>query len=513
VSGWRSSLRPSITGRARAWLCGAGALLWSAVAAPQPGAVARFAIVLANNTAPDVATLQYADDDALAVHRLLLDAGIDSRLLVSVDRATRQAHPSLASDTPATAHNLLAQSTAVRAALLRAQQAGARTEFYFFFSGHGDVDAGEGYIRLEDQRFSRGDLHQLLRSLGADRNHVIVDACSSWFMVSSKNAQGDRREPFDPALLARQVPLELGNTGFILSSAADRESHEWSRLGAGILSHEVKSGLRGAADANLDGQVSYAELAAFLQAANASITQPRLRPEPFVAPPAVDNWDSVLLSWEDRSPSARLAPGLVGHVFVENDQGERVLDAHPAHDQALRLYLPSERPLFVRDDAGAREHELAQNDPIDIPPLHAATPLLAKGAEARALERLFASPFGWRDVEQQRQRAVEAALPVRDTDASLESWRDALGYTALGTAAVGLTFATLSAITSLQAADAPQVQVPQLNHRIQTERRWALGFGGAALLAAGGWLSLELNSKGGLNWGLGFGRLSAVPTP
>ncbi len=50
-------------------------------------------------------------------------------------------------------------------------------ELFVFYSGHGDVAHGEGYVMLEDRRLTRRMLYQLLASSGAERNHVIVDAC------------------------------------------------------------------------------------------------------------------------------------------------------------------------------------------------------------------------------------------------------------------------------------------------------------------------------------------------
>lgn len=60
--------------------------------------VARFAIVVGNNR-PETGrgeVLHYADDDAVATHRLLLEAGVDSVLLVTLDDDSRKLYPSVA---------------------------------------------------------------------------------------------------------------------------------------------------------------------------------------------------------------------------------------------------------------------------------------------------------------------------------------------------------------------------------------------------------------------------------
>jgi hypothetical protein len=45
------------------------------------------------------------------------------------------------------------------------------------------------------------------------------------------------------------------------------------------LSHELRSALRGAADADRDARVTYAELGAFLKVANRAIPNERFRPD------------------------------------------------------------------------------------------------------------------------------------------------------------------------------------------------------------------------------------------
>ena len=74
----------------------------------------------------------------------------------------------------------------MRAAVARGEQA----ELLVFYSGHGDVAGGEGYVVLEDRRVTRGDLHDLLARSPAARNHVFVDACKSYFMAFEKGPGG-----------------------------------------------------------------------------------------------------------------------------------------------------------------------------------------------------------------------------------------------------------------------------------------------------------------------------------
>src|SRR6202011_1444656 len=99
-------------------------------------------------------------------------------------------------------------------------------------------------------------------------------------------------------------PELFPNVGFLLSSSAGTDSHEWDEFQGGVFSHEVLSALRGAADADSDGAVSYAELGAFVLKANAAVPNARFRPRFTVHPPHVDHQElkTVLLRW---SPEAR----------------------------------------------------------------------------------------------------------------------------------------------------------------------------------------------------------------
>jgi hypothetical protein len=62
------------------------------------GGVDRYAIVLGNSTpdSDDARALRYADDDAIAVHVLLREAGVTSILLTQLDADTARLHPELA---------------------------------------------------------------------------------------------------------------------------------------------------------------------------------------------------------------------------------------------------------------------------------------------------------------------------------------------------------------------------------------------------------------------------------
>jgi hypothetical protein len=466
-----------------------------------PPPPARFAIVVGNNRAHGVETLRYADDDALAMQSLFLDADVDSRLLTTFDDATRELYPLASSAGAPTLAELERELAAVRAAIVASIARGTTTEFYFFYSGHGDVEGGEGRLILEDHALSRGELYDLLKASGATRSHVLLDACSS-FLVASKRADEQRREPVDPTFAMSRTPAELDNVGFVLSSSSDRDSHEWARYEAGIVSHELRSGLRGAADADLDGRITYAELAAFMHQANRAIDIPRLRPEPFVAPPGTD-FQAPLLSWQPGTESVRVRGGATGHFYVENVRGQRLLDAHPAPGQWVYLHLPGNRPLFIRGHERPAEYELAIWTAPEVTELTPMTSVLVqpKGAEELALNRLFAASFGPDHVAEYERGVASRRRPVSaPLDAESSPWMRPLGYAALTAALAGGALSAAALVTRLDALDASQPDARHANDRIERLHQLSL-------------VPYVTAATTGLMWGwLKFGSSAASPS-
>lgn len=458
--------------------------------------VARFALVVGNNQPPagTTSTLRYADDDAVAMHRLLVQAGVESRLLVRLDRDSRRLHGPLEAAGAPRAADLARAVGELTSAIARAKARGNESELLIFYSGHGDIDAGEGFVMLEDQRLTRRRLFELLKSSKATRNHVFIDACRSYFLVFDRGPGGQRRR-YSGAPPQDAVPSHLANTGFVLSTSSDRESHEWERFQGGILSHELRSALRGAADTNLDGAIDYGELGAFLTTANRSIENPRFRPSFTVRPPA-GNFRQSVLAWRGTAPLVSSRNDL-GHFYVETARGERILDAHPAAGQALRLWPPPERPLFVRPTGGAVEYVVQSGKPTDLASL-AASPLevASRGALSLAFERLFADSFGTEDVW--RYEAASDRLPEPPanpagpdgpggSDRTRVRLQFTLGTIAIVAEATALSLNAAAAIEYWRSSGDSQRELETSNERVHTLNRASLPFHATAALAGLGW--------------------------
>ena len=307
-------------------------------------ASAIFAVIVTNNrsTRLDRPDLQYADDDGARYYQLFRGVAPTDhvRLLTRFDPATASVHPELVPVAqPPRRAELLATLAEARGAILEARRAGKHTEFYFVFAGHGDVENGIGYLDLEDARIDPAFLErEVVDRVPADTLHVVLDSCNSFFVVNPRKPGGRRwATPRDLALgFAARHP----NVGLFLSTNSEAEVYEWSELESGIFSHEVRSGLSGAADADGDGRVSYAELAGFVDRANAKLPSANLRPHVFQRGP---NGDAGAVLFSPASATGRrltIGPG-ERRLWIRGAGNERLLDLHK--EQApMTIVVPGE---------------------------------------------------------------------------------------------------------------------------------------------------------------------------
>lgn len=467
-------------------------LLWCAVS---HAGVRRFALVVGSNTGEGVqaAPLRYADDDAVSMHELFKEAGIESALVATLDNDTARLHPLTAGLGEATLTRLKQVFAAQVEQMSKARAQGAEVEWIFFFSGHGDVERGEGFLGLGQGQLTRSQLHdEILAKAPADRVHVIIDACKSAFIVAGKGP-GGKRLPFPYAFASD--PARPTHIGFVLSASSLRDSHEWERYQAGVFSHEVRSGLRGGADVNGDGSISYGELGAFLHSANQAIASPAYRPDFMVLPPqGAAGLSASVLTWP-KAPTV-LADADLGHVYVERPSGERLLDLHPARGFFAKLFLPAERPLFIRSADDRREVKVEPEGAVKLSELAVTSASTAsKGSLNMALQQLFASPFGADTVERwsSNWRAPElTSLELSLEPRTPERLRRTVGWTALGTAAAGATFFAVAWGRTAESTQFSQAYRVQRNRELS-----ALNTAGVASMAVAGvagaaWLGLTL---------------------
>jgi hypothetical protein len=416
--------------RALAALVAAAGLLLAGRASAEP-VTRTFAIVVANNRSLSLALpdLQYADDDGARYYRLFRAAGGQSNveLLTTFDRSSALVYPGLKEAAkPATQSELVRAVARVRAAVLEAKKRGERSQLYFVFAGHGEVAGGRGYVHLEDARIDGTFIErEIITKIPAETKHVLLDSCNSFFVINPRKPGGRRwATPKDMALgFAARHP----EVGLFLSTNSDEEVFEWSELESGVFSHEVRSGLTGAADVNLDGNISYAELGGFVAQANRGIVRENLRPQVYFNGPR-GNRNASLFSLQGLQGRRLKLGAEQARIWVRGETGERLVDLHKESGQLALLLPESQQALsvFVQTppaQAGAppnlvERQVTAGNEPVDLGSLEPQPPRLAARGD-QLFGSLFASPYGPRAYAQYLETSRKEPEPVygvRDED-------------------------------------------------------------------------------------------------
>ncbi|MFT3706302.1 MAG: hypothetical protein QM817_01420 [Archangium sp.] len=360
-----------------------------------------FALVTTNNRSLSSTreTLRFADDDGVQYAQLFAERFGAGRvvLLTELDEQTRALNPGYAKLPAPTRANLDSALTTLRSSLEAARTAGEQTEVFLVFAGHGDVDQGVGYLELADQRFTARDLESVLGALPADRVHLIIDSCNSYFMLNPRKPGGRRwsTEPLDTRSLSERFP----NVGTFVSTNAEAIAYEWSELQSGIFSYEVRSGLRGGADADGDGQVTYRELAGFVERANQRIVNQSYRPRVSFAGPKGDA-NAALLARAETTEGAmlQLDDSRARRLTLRDAQGVRVLDVNQEQGTPLTLRLPA-GPLQVTERTEAdgvlrsTTLSLAAGFRGALDSAQPASSLTSRG-ESEVFRELFREPFG-----------------------------------------------------------------------------------------------------------------------
>ncbi len=371
-----------------------GLLLPRPAGASSPAPAARptiFALVIGVSRPIDRRSdpLLYADDDAILFHKLFMRIG-QSILLVEPDAESARRHGPLPEARPPTRANVRAAAEELLGRIAAARARGEAPQLYFIYSGHGEVVRSQGHLALADGRFTARDLGVLLGRSRAEGNHVIVDACKSYFIVRPGGGGGGG----DATTLVERFP----NTGFILSTSAASSSHEWEVLHAGIFSHEVRSGLVGAADLDGDGLVSYDELRGFVEVANATIGDARFRPRIFVHAPHGDGDRALFRVRPSRFPSLTIPASRAGRYLIEDARGVRLADLHSG--ARVVIVVPELARLYVHDLGRALVYR------VDPRPGERHLSLVAEPARPRrsasheAFSHIFERPFAQGSYEE-----------------------------------------------------------------------------------------------------------------
>jgi hypothetical protein len=231
-------------------LC-AAALLPLGATATSARASDRFAIVVGANAGDvDERPLRYAERDAQRMAETLARFGQvppeNALVLLAPDRA-----------------DLDRALTAMRGRIATATEGEDRPVVFFYYSGHADAQS----IHLGGARFAFAELKRQVAALGADVAVFIVDACRSGGLLRAKGAR-----PAEGFVIRVEDELKSTGLAIITSSSESEDAQESDRLGGGIFTHHLLTGLAGAADATRDGRVDLAEAYRYAWAATIAAT-------------------------------------------------------------------------------------------------------------------------------------------------------------------------------------------------------------------------------------------------
>lgn len=415
---------------------------------------ATFALIIGSNQSVDsnLTPLRYADDDAARYLDLFRLLGARTYLLARLDDNTKRLHPQAAAEaTDPKKSSFDAALAQLTADVTKASLRKVETVVYFVYAGHGNIANGQGYITLEDLRITGNDLATIFAKLPATKIHVIADACASYFLAYSRGPGGERR-PIEAGFGLGNVGALANDSrvGLLLSTSSARESHEWDAFQSGVFSHEVRSGLYGAADADGDGVVSYHEIAAFVTRANAAIPNERYRPDVHARAPR--GGDTLLDLRRANGRRLEIDGKHAGHYFLEDSRGVRIADVHNADGQSLSLIRPAPSGrTYLRRISDGKEFVIdSRREVVALADLKAEEPRSSiRGAAHESFANLFTLPFD-QEVVASSPKPEEAPPPTSDLRADtrqdvapakkppVPTWRLVTGFSALGAGALSL---------------------------------------------------------------------------
>lgn len=306
------------------------ALVAAAPSAPSGDTVPirRFALVVgANDGGTDRIRLRYARSDAEHVARVLGRLGG-----ISPEDAIVLLDPSEAA---------LREAFRTLEGRIREARATRRAELVVYYSGHSD-DQG---LLLRGARVPYADVRRWLETVGAEVRIAILDSCSSGALTRHK---GGRRAP--PFLVDTSTAVK--GHAILTSSAADEASQESDRIEASFFTHFLLTGLRGAADASLDGKVTVSEAYQFAFGETLARTE---RTRSGAQHPAYDiqlvgSGDVVLTDLRGTDATLVFPEAVAGRYFVRDGEGRLVAELRKIAGRPVELGLDAGSYRIVRED-------------------------------------------------------------------------------------------------------------------------------------------------------------------
>ena len=293
--------------------------------------VATYALVIGSNAGgPGQQELRFAEDDARKVGQVLTDLGG-----YRADTVDIVVHP-----TPALVRDRLAKIGQRVAADLAA---GRQARLFFYYSGHARSNA----IDLGTEELPLEELRARLFAVPATLTVVVLDACQSGAFSRIKGAA-----PAADFSYSSRQRLDASGIAVLASSSGSELSQESEQLHGSYFTHHLLVGLRGAGDANHDGQVSideayrYAYQQTLLATAETAVGGQHVSLE-------VDlkGHGEVPLSFPRAATAAiELPAALEGQTLVEDRRAHAVVaETYKAKGAAVRIAVaPGDYDVLVR---------------------------------------------------------------------------------------------------------------------------------------------------------------------
>ncbi|HEX2689154.1 MAG TPA: caspase family protein [Kofleriaceae bacterium] len=303
----------------------------AARAEPAVPGVATYALIVGSNAGgPGQAALRYAEDDAHRVAATLTELGG-----TTADAVDIVVHP-----TPEVLRDHL-DKLGARVAAERA--AGRQARVVFYYSGHARSTA----IDLGPDELALGELRQRLFAIPATLTVVVLDACQSGAFSRIKGA-----EPAADFSFNSRQHLDASGIAVLASSSGSELSQESVELRSSYFTHHLLVGLRGAGDADGDGQVSideayrYAYHQTLLATAETAVGGQHVSLE-------VDlkgHGDVVLSFPRAATASIELPQALEGQTIVSGRRARTVIaETYKARGAQVRIAVaPGEYEVLVR---------------------------------------------------------------------------------------------------------------------------------------------------------------------
>ncbi len=212
-----------------------------------------------------------------------------------------------------------------------ARASGERTLLLVFYSGH----AGAGGLEFGADRVGYDELRAAAANSSAEAKVVVVDACEAGALTQVKGARAEARLDF-------ALPVdEVRGTAFIASTAVGEAAQESAAIGGSFFTHHLEVAIRGAGDANGDGQVTLAEAFRYTSQATVSDTSAtRTGAQHPTYDFRMSGRGDVVLADLRRAEARLLVPVDPGALYVL--RGPRGLTAEvPAGATELALALPA----------------------------------------------------------------------------------------------------------------------------------------------------------------------------